>query len=306
MRIQDAGWSDPRGLGLTEVGSSESSQDAALQRSSISNFSLRLLLSSALINASVVPAFADSLPQGGSVAAGSVSISTPSATQMNINQSSHNAVVNWNSFNVGQGAPSTFSSEFVVGASQSRHGLDDVHDRRPDQRQCQVYLVNPNGITITKSGSVKAGGGFVASSLGISDSDFMAGKRTFKGEGAPVTNHGKISVGRGGYAALIGSEVSNTGTISVPMGKVGLGSGQQATLDLSGDGFLQVGGACEDTARSRTRGEFVPMAARSKCGLRRRAMRHAMSSTCRVRSRRGASAGVRDAWCSAAVAVASG
>jgi large exoprotein involved in heme utilization and adhesion len=34
--------------------------------------------------------------------------------------------------------------------------------------------------------------------------------------------------------------VSNSGTISVPLSKVGLGSGERVTLDLSGDGFLQV------------------------------------------------------------------
>jgi len=46
--------------------------------------------------------------------------------------------------------------------------------------------------------------------------------------------------GRGGYAALIGGTVSNSGSISVPLGKVALGSGEKATLDFSGDGFLQV------------------------------------------------------------------
>src|SRR5690606_11232988 len=46
--------------------------------------------------------------------------------------------------------------------------------------------------------------------------------------------------GRGGYAALIGGRVENAGTISVPMGRVALGAGERATLDLSGDGFLQV------------------------------------------------------------------
>ncbi|WP_164064848.1 hypothetical protein, partial [Serratia marcescens] len=51
---------------------------------------------------------------------------------------------------------------------------------------------------------------------------------------------GAITIGRGGYAALIGGAVDNSGTISVPLGRVGLGSGERATLDLSGDGFLQV------------------------------------------------------------------
>lgn len=76
----------------------------------------------------------------------------------------------------------------------------------------------------------------------MSDADFMAGIRSFTGNGASagVSNDGVITVGRGGYAALIGGTVSNNGQIIVPMGKVALGSGEAATLDLSGDGFLQV------------------------------------------------------------------
>src|SRR5712672_817259 len=65
----------------------------------------------------------------------------------------------------------------------------------------QVYLVNPNGIAITPSGTVNVGGGFVASTLGISDHDFLSGKRTFTGNGssAAVSNAGRINVGRGGF-----------------------------------------------------------------------------------------------------------
>ncbi len=105
----------------------------------------------------------------------------------------------------------------------------------------QVYLVNPNGIAITKTGTVNTGA-FVASTLGIADSDFMAGKRGFAGNGASagVSNDGAITIARGGYMALIGGTVDNEGTITVPMGKAALGSGEQATLDLAGDGFLQV------------------------------------------------------------------
>ena len=71
----------------------------------------------------------------------------------------------------------------------------------------------------------------------------MAGNRTFTGNGssAAVTNDGVITVGRGGYTALMGGTVANSGYISVPLGKVAIGSGEVATLDFSGDGFLQVG-----------------------------------------------------------------
>ena len=47
---------------------------------------------------------AQNLPAGGSVAAGSVTTAQPSATQLNITQSSQSAVVNWQSFSIGQGS----------------------------------------------------------------------------------------------------------------------------------------------------------------------------------------------------------
>ncbi|WP_345840346.1 hypothetical protein [Devosia psychrophila] len=94
---------------------------------------------------------------------------------------------------------------------------------------------------MTSTGTVNTGA-FVASTLRISDADFMAGQRSFTGNGAsaPVTNTGTITIERGGYMALIGGSVANSGTITVPMGEAAVGSGGQATLDLSGDGFLQV------------------------------------------------------------------
>ena len=65
------------------------------------------------------------------------------------------------------------SAERLLGDPQSRHRLGDAR-RSPVQLQAngQVYLVNPNGIAITPTGAVQVGGGFVASTLGIADSDF--------------------------------------------------------------------------------------------------------------------------------------
>ena len=186
---------------------------------------------------------AQKLPTGGSVAAGSVSIAAPTSTQLNITQSSQSAVVNWQSFSIGQGSAVNIQQPNSTSAQ-----LDRVTGSTPSSiagsltANGQVYLVNPNGIAITPSGVVNIVGGFVASTLGISDADFLSGKRTFTGNGASaaVSNAGVITVGRGGYAALLGGTVSNAGRISVPLGEVGLGSGESATLDFSGDGFLQV------------------------------------------------------------------
>ena len=125
------------------------------------------------------------LPQGGSVAAGGVTIGTPSNNALTITQTSPNAVINWSSFSIGQ--PNTVT--FVQPGSTSAV-LNRVTGSTPStiagtlQANGQVYLVNPNGIAITRSGTVNVGGGFVASTLGIGDNDFMAGKRTFTGNGS--------------------------------------------------------------------------------------------------------------------------
>src|SRR5262249_60184036 len=99
----------------------------------------------------------------------------------------------------------------------------------------------PNGIAINKSGVINTGS-FVASTLGIKNEDFLAGKYNFQGNGAsaPVTNSGRINVSNGGFVALLGGRVSNRGVISAKLGKVALGSGEAATIDLSGDGFISV------------------------------------------------------------------
>ena len=186
---------------------------------------------------------AGELPAGPSVAHGTVGIAVPGANAMTIQQSSPTAIVNWQSFSIGAGAAVNIQQPSSASALLNRvTGSASSTIAGQLNANGQVYLVNPNGIMITPSGTVRAGGGFVASTLGISDEDFAAGRRSFTGTGtsAAVVNQGSIEVGPGGYAALLGGSVENAGTISVPLGKVGLGAGERATLDISGDGFLEV------------------------------------------------------------------
>ncbi|POR43538.1 GLUG motif-containing protein [Methylobacterium sp. V23] len=201
------------------------------------------------------PLRAEPLPRGGQVISGGVTIGTPQGGALAITQSSQTAIVDWQGFSVGQGHCVDIRQPGANAALLNRvTGATPSTIAGQLNATGQVYLVNPNGVTITRSGQVNAAG-FVASSLGISDEDFKGGRRQFRGSGAsaPVTNHGAITIRRGGYAALIGGSVSNTGTISVPLGRVGLGAGERATLDLSGDGFLQVA----VPTRGRGRGALV-------------------------------------------------
>ncbi|WP_299044470.1 filamentous hemagglutinin N-terminal domain-containing protein [uncultured Tateyamaria sp.] len=182
------------------------------------------------------------LPQGGSVVQGDVSIGTPGTQSLTITQGSNSAVVNWQSFSIGSGArvdihqPSTSSTMLnrVTGNTTSAiHGQLNANGT--------VHLVNPNGIFIGPNGTVNAGS-FVASTLDISDEDFMAGRLQYRGLGTSATVHnaGRVTIGRDGYAALIGGRVRNDGIVTVPYGRVGFAAGEWVTLDVSGDQFLQV------------------------------------------------------------------
>jgi filamentous hemagglutinin family protein len=202
-----------------------------------------------LLATAILSAFSDVdgqnavLPQGGRVVAGSANIGTPQNGALTINQNSSRAVINWNSFSVGQPNSVNF-----VQPSASSAILNRVTGNTPSSiagqihGNGQVFLVNPNGIAITPTGTVNVGGGFVGSTLDILDPDFMSGSLVFAGQGASagVINQGALNAAPGGFVALIGGTVANSGVIEVPMGKVALASGERATMDLNGNGFLQI------------------------------------------------------------------
>ncbi|MBB5608881.1 large exoprotein involved in heme utilization and adhesion [Janthinobacterium sp. S3M3] len=103
----------------------------------------------------------------------------------------------------------------------------------------KVFIVNPNGILFGQGASINTAG-LVASTLDISNSDFMSGKYQFSGNGTgKVLNQGSISA-PGGYVALLGANVSNQGTIQARLGSVALAAGRAITLDVAGDGLLNV------------------------------------------------------------------
>ena len=197
------------------------------------------MLSTALIPGA---ALAQELPTGGAAVAGSAAVTANSGGAMTITQGSDRAVMAWDSFSIGAGGSVDIVQPGAGSALLNR--VTGALPSRIDGRlgaNGEVFLVNQNGIVVGASGRVDAAA-FVASTLDIADGDFMAGRLSFSGDGASatVTNKGAIRIGPGGYAALLGGRVANDGLIDVPLGRVGMGSGERITLDLSGDGFLQV------------------------------------------------------------------
>lgn len=188
-----------------------------------------------------VASWAQSLPTGGVVSAGAAQIGAPSGPSLQVNQTSQRAVINWTGFGIGQGNSVNF-----VQPNSAASTLNIVTGSDPSviagrmTANGSVFLINQNGIAITPTGLVDTRTGFVASTLGMDQNDFMSGRLRFAGKGARVSNEGQILSGENGMVALLGSTVRNDGLIRAPLGKVGLGSGEAVTLDLNGDGFLQV------------------------------------------------------------------
>ncbi len=203
----------------------------------------RLVASTALaLMFTAAPAWGQALPTGGSVAAGAASIARPNASTLNVNQSTSRAIINWNTFSVGAGDTVNFNQPSSASSTLNRvNGSTPSSIAGAINAPGTVLLVNPNGIEITKSGVINTGS-FAASTLGVSDSDYLSGRYSFSGNGgsAAVINGGRINVSDGGFVALLGGQVANNGVISARLGTVALGAGEQATLDLSGDGFLSV------------------------------------------------------------------
>ncbi|MCS3925452.1 filamentous hemagglutinin family protein [Bradyrhizobium elkanii] len=179
------------------------------------------------------PALAQTLPTGGQVVSGQATISQ-SGNAMTINQSSDRMIANWQSFSIGAGSCVTFNQPGASSVALNRVvGQDPSRILGSLSANGQVFLINPNGIAIGKTGSVQTGG-FVASTLGISNADFLAGRYNFTGSGGAITNEGSIS---GKVVALISPSVSNSGTIT---GSTALAAGTDVLLDFNGDGLLSV------------------------------------------------------------------
>ena len=182
---------------------------------------------------------ATELPTGGNVTSGSANINSSGAT-LNVNQSTQQATINWNTFNVGSQATVNFNQP-----NASSQTLNRVLDSNASQiyghinANGQVFLVNPNGIVFGAGSQVNAAG-LVASTLNITDQDFQNGNYQFQGNGSSgtVTNQGTLNATQGGYVALIGSKVVNQGQINTPGGKAILAAGTKVTVPLTTSGLI--------------------------------------------------------------------
>jgi filamentous hemagglutinin family protein len=182
------------------------------------------------------------LPTGEQVVAGQADVSTPNAGQMQINQASQKAAINWQGFSINPNEAVNIQQPNAQAALLNRVvGQDASQIQGQLNANGQVYLVNPNGVLFSKTAQVDVGG-LIATTHEISNQDFINGNNHFTQNGATglVENHGTINVKDGGVVALIGEKVTNTGTINTLKGTTALAAGKTVDLDFQGDGLVAV------------------------------------------------------------------
>ena len=81
----------------------------------------------------------------------------------------------------------------------------------------KVFLINPAGILVGQGARIDVGG-FVASTLNLSNQDFLAGRLNFQPtlNAGNVVNAGLITTPSGGSVYLVAPNVTNSGVISTP------------------------------------------------------------------------------------------
>src|SRR5271157_499490 len=189
------------------------------------------------------PMLAYANPQGGTVSAGQATISS-NGNQLNINQTTGSAVIDWRSFNIAKGELTK-----ITEPSASSMQLDRVNDANPSQilgsltANGHIVLVNPNGVFFGPGSTVDAAG-IVATTANISNDKFMAGGRlAFNQPGNPnaaIVNQGTITAADAGLVGFVAPTVANQGVITAKLGTVALASGDTFTLDMTGDHKIEV------------------------------------------------------------------
>jgi len=186
-------------------------------------------------------------PTGGTVVSGAVTISNNGSTET-INQTTQNAIINWNSFNIAKGettqvnqlnaASTEIEQIFKSGQLTAINGSLLSNGR--------IIIINPNGVIIGKNGNINTAG-FIASSAGLANSSVdpnaTIGSLNFSKAGkanAKIVNKGTITVADTGLVALVAPTVRNDGLIKGNLSKIQLGAADTFGVDLYGDGLISL------------------------------------------------------------------
>ncbi len=233
------------------------------------------------------PAWAQPLPQGGTVVQGSGTLQQTGST-LTITQHTDKLVTDWQQFSIGTGHTVQFVQPSATAVALNRvTGSDPSVIQGALRANGQVFLINPNGVLFSPSALVEVGG-LLASTLSMSNDDFMQSRYRLAGDSsAAVINQGQMTAAKGGTLALVAARVVNEGQMQAPQGLVALGAGRLVTLDMGGpvklvveegalNALITQGGAI------RTPGGTVLLTAKAAGDLASTVIRHTGTSEART------------------------
>jgi filamentous hemagglutinin family protein len=188
---------------------------------------------------------------------------------MTVTTNAARSIVNWQSFSIGSGATVAIQQPGATSANLNRvvgsgGAIDPSLILGTLQSNGRVFLLNPSGIVFGAGAQVDVAG-LVASTLRLSDADFLANRLRFTdGAGAgsvSVLSQASINAAGGGEVYLVGSSVTNSGVITSPKGEVILAAGNSVELVNPGTPNLRVEITAPDN-EARNLGSIVAEAGR--------------------------------------------
>jgi filamentous hemagglutinin family protein len=167
-------------------------------------------------------------PTGPQVVSGQVSFQQPNASVLNVTNSP-GSIINWQGFSIGAGEVTRFIQQSATSSVLNRvtgGNVSQIYGQLLSNGR--VFLINPGGIVVGP-GAIVDTAGFVASTLNMLDSDFLAGKLKFQGDSSAgsIINQGWIRTGYGGQVVLVAPTIENSGLIHTPGGELILAAGQK-------------------------------------------------------------------------------
>jgi filamentous hemagglutinin family protein len=180
------------------------------------------------------------LPNGQQVANGQASFNTQGNNLTITN--SPNAIINWQGFSINNNEAVRFIQQYGSSAVLNRViGQDPSRILGLLQSNGKVFLINPNGILFGQGARIDVNG-LVASTLNLSNQDFLAGKYNFTAGtvAGAIENQGTITTPAGGKVFLIAPDIENSGIINSPQGDVTLAAGHSVYLVDSLDPDISV------------------------------------------------------------------
>ena len=180
------------------------------------------------------------LPAGQQMVNGQASFNTQGNNLTITN--SPNAIINWQGFSISNNEAVRFIQQSGSSAVLNRViGQDPSRILGLLQSNGRVFLINPNGILFGQGARIDVNG-LVASTLNISNQDFLAGKYNFTAgsSAGAIENQGTITTPTGGKVYLIAPDITNSGIINSPQGDITLAAGHSVYLVDSLDPDISV------------------------------------------------------------------